>query len=281
MKIDILSFDKFPPLLKEIPDSPEKLYCLGNKIPENNVLLTVVGSRKYTEYGKRATESIISGLKGFNLSIVSGLALGIDAVAHRSALKNNMHTIAVPGSGLDKDHIYPRSHRGLYDEILKKSGTFISEFEPRAKVFPSNFPKRNRIMAGMSHATLVIEAAERSGTLITARLALEYNRDVFAVPGSIFSSVSFGTNKLIQDGASPVQSADDIIEELHLEKRDGEADIQIGKDSESEDVPFFEESISRDIFIKAVGDSKRAQILLSKLELQGKIVVKGDTVYKK
>src|SRR5690606_14344128 len=179
MKIRALSFEEFPPLLKEIPDAPEKLFHAGAAIREENALLAVVGSRKYTEYGKRATEAIIAGLAGMNVTIVSGLALGIDAIAHRSALKAGLQTIAVPGSGLDPDHIYPGAHRGLASEILKKGGSLLSELEPTAAVFPSNFPRRNRIMAGMSHATLVIEAAPRSGTLITARLALEYNREVF------------------------------------------------------------------------------------------------------
>jgi len=188
MNTQVIEPSEYPALLKEIPDLPEKLYYTGASIPQNNVLIAVVGSRKYTEYGKRAAESIIAGLRGYNVSIVSGLALGIDGIAHRAALKNDIQTIAVPGSGLDLRHIYPHSHRGLAEEILKKNGALFSEYEPDAKIYPSNFPARNRIMAGMSHAVVIIEAAPKSGTLITARLAMEYNREVFAGPGSIFST---------------------------------------------------------------------------------------------
>ncbi|MEX0933306.1 MAG: DNA-processing protein DprA, partial [Candidatus Paceibacterota bacterium] len=158
-------------------------------------------------------------------------------------------------------------------------GSFFSELEPDAKIFPSNFPARNRIMAGMSHAVVIIEAAPKSGTLITARLAMEYNREVFAVPGSIFSSVSIGTNTLIRDGASPVLSADDIIEELHLKKNE-EEDTKEG-DSSEQSVLSFEDSISRDAFLEQFEDASTAQRTLSQLELEGKITVRGNNIYKK
>jgi len=278
MKIEELSFDKFPPLLKEIPDPPEKLYKIGTPIPDDAELITVVGSRKYSDYGKRATESIIAGLKNYDVSIVSGLALGIDALAHRAALMHGLHTIAIPGSGLDSKHIYPRSHRGLAEDIIKKGGTLLSEFEPESDIFPSNFPQRNRIMAGISRATLVIEAAEKSGTLITARLALDYNRDVFAVPGSIFSKTSLGTNALIRDGATPVSSAEDIVAALALKEK--KKDVRATESGEESGVFFDGDSISKDDFFKAVGDSHVAQTLLSKLELERKVVVKGDIIFR-
>lgn len=279
MSTRVIEFAEYPALLKEIPDPPKKLYHRGASILRGNTLITVVGSRKYTEYGKRAAESIIRGLRGYQVSIISGLALGIDAIAHRAALKNGIQTIAIPGSGLDPRHIYPHSHRGLAEEILKHGGALFSEREPDAKIYPSNFPARNRIMAGMSHAVVIIEAAPKSGTLITARLAMEYNREVFAVPGSIFSNVSVGTNTLIRDGASPVLSAGDIIEELHLEKsQEGSTEAHI---SAEEHVLSFEDSISRDAFLEQFEDTGTAQRMLSKLELEGKITVRGNIIYKK
>lgn len=276
MKIEELSFDGFPSLLKEIPDPPEKLYKIGAPVPDDAELITVVGSRSASEYGRRATESIIAGLRDYGVIIVSGLALGIDAVAHRAALKYGLRTVAIPGSGLDSKNIYPRSNRGLAEEIIKKGGTLLSEFEPEAEIFPSNFPQRNRIMAGISRATLVIEAAEKSGTLITARLALDYNRDVFAVPGSIFSKTSLGTNALIRDGAIPVSSADDIVAALALKKKD----VRTAESGEEDDAFFKGDSISKDDFFKTIGDSHTAQTLLSKLELERKVVVKGDIIFR-
>jgi DNA processing protein len=276
MKIEELSFGMFPPLLKEIPDPPEKLYKIGAPVPDGAELITVVGSRSASEYGRRATESIVAGLRDYGVVIVSGLALGIDAVAHRAALRHGLRTVAIPGSGLSSKHIYPRSNRGLAEEIIKKGGTLLSEFEPEAEVFPSNFPQRNRIMAGISRATLVIEAAEKSGTLITARLALDYNRDVFAVPGSIFSKTSLGTNALIRDGALPVSSADDIVAALALKKKDARA----ARSGEESGVFFKGDSISKDDFFKTIGDSHAAQTLLSKLELERKVVVKGDIIFR-
>jgi DNA processing protein len=280
MNTAVLSFDAFPSLLKEIPDPPKELYYKGTLPSSSSVLIAVVGSRKYTEYGRRATESIIAGLSGYDVVIVSGLAFGIDAVAHRAALKHNIPTVAIPGSGLDLSGVYPRAHRGLAEEILKKGGVLLSEYKDGTKIYPSNFPARNRIMAGISVATLIIEAKERSGTLITARLALEYNREVFAVPGSIFSDSSVGTNSLIRDGASPVQSAHDIIEELHLIKLPEEDKLKKGQTFKNS-VPFSEESISRDAFFKKFKKVRDAQIALSKLELSGMIIVEGETIYKK
>lgn len=279
MSTRVIEFSEYPTLLKEIPDPPERLYHMGASIPLDNTLIAVVGSRKYTEYGKRAVESIITGLRGYKVTVVSGLALGIDGIAHRVALKNGIQTIAIPGSGLDPHHIYPHSHRGLAEEILKHGGALFSELEPDAKIYPSNFPARNRIMAGMSHAVLIVEAAPKSGTLITARLAMEYNRDVFAVPGSIFSNVSEGTNALIRDGASPALSADDIIEELHLKKSE-EGDTK-SVDSSKESTLPFEDSISRDAFFEQFEDTATAQKTLSKLELEGRVIVRGNCIYKK
>ena len=212
--IEILEGENIPEMLREIPDAPEKLYIKGILPSPDTKILCVVGSRKYTQYGKDACEKLISGLRGYNICIVSGLALGIDGIAHKAALDAGLKTIAVPGSGLDESVLYPSTHRQLAEKILETRGALISEFEPKFRATPYSFPQRNRIMAGMSHAVLVIEAEIKSGTLITSKFATEYNRDVLTVPGSIFSKNSEGPNMLIRLGATPVRSSEDILEAL-------------------------------------------------------------------
>lgn len=279
MKLRTLSPNEFPALLKEIPDPPETLYLEGASIPEDLTRIAVVGSRKYTDYGRRATEKIIRELAPYKVAIVSGCALGIDSVAHQAAIQNNMYTVGIPGSGLDRSVFYPRSNYFLKEAILQSGGSLLSEFEPLQPATKWTFPQRNRIMAGMSEAVLVVEAAERSGTLITARLGLEYNREVFVVPGSIFSETSAGSNRLIRDGASPVLSGQDIIEELGLVKKEETE----GKNEDHPDHSILgqlSEETSRDEFVSLVGDAQEAQILLSKLELQGKITQRGNTIFK-
>ena len=226
-KIQRLPEKDWPERLKEIPDPPEKLFFAGRVPDYSRKFLCVVGSRKYTGYGKEACEYLISGLKNYPVTIISGLALGIDSIAHRAALNNNLPTIAMPGSGLNPSSLHPRSHVQLAEEIIGAGGTLISEMEPNEKaslfmhdvkykqVFWS-FPRRNRLMVAVSHAVLVIEAGEKSGTLITARLASEYNRELLAVPGNIFSSASEGANMLLRLGASLVRNPEDIIETLGL-----------------------------------------------------------------
>lgn len=216
MEQKVLKPEQFPKLLQEIPSSPKELYVIGELPPEDYFYLAVIGSRRFSNYGKDACEKIISGLKGYNFVIVSGLALGIDSIAHRSALANNLKTIAIPGSGLDFSVLHPHSHKKLAQEIVESRGCLLSEFEPEMPAGLHTFPIRNRIIAGMSHGVLVIEAAERSGTLITANFALEFNRDVFAVPGSIFNENSKGTNRLIKMGAAPIMSSEDILDAFDI-----------------------------------------------------------------
>ncbi len=224
--------DQYPASLREIPKMPEKMYLIGElPDPEEYLYLAVVGTRKFSHYGKEACEKIIGGLKGYNFAIVSGLALGIDAIAHRAALDAGMKTIAVPGSGLDFSVLHPRTNHQLANEIIEKGGCLLSEFEWEMPAGLHTFPQRNRIIAGLSPGTLVIEAPEKSGALITAAFALDFNRDVLAVPGSIFSENSRGTNKLIKRGGFPVSSAEDVLDafgvtrenenfKLDLEKQD-------------------------------------------------------------
>mgnify|MGYP001589676491 FL=1 len=214
-KIKLLPKESWPSGLLEIPEPPEQLYIEGElPAPEEFTYLTVVGSRKFSNYGREACEEIIAGLTGYPVVIISGLALGIDTIAHKSALKAGLKTIGFPGSGLSRLVLHPSSNRRLADEIVASGGALLSELEPEQPAGIHTFPRRNRLMAGMSKGTLIIEAGERSGTLITARLTTEYNRDVYAVPGSIFSPSSYGTNWLIKQGAATITGAKDLLEVL-------------------------------------------------------------------
>ena len=221
-----LNKSELPYLLKQINDPPEKLFVRGKLPKEDAKILCIVGARKYSSYGEEACKKLISGLKGYNICIVSGLALGIDSIAHRSAMETGLQTIAFPGSGLDPNVLYPPSHKKLAEEIVYSGGALLSELEMMQTGADWTFPKRNRLMAGISHATLVIEARLKSGTLITSKLTTEYNRDVGAVPGSIFSSLSEGPNQLIDLGAKIIRSSDDIIEMLGLKKKGEMKSIQ-------------------------------------------------------
>ena len=213
--IKTLTPEEFPKSLLEIPQVPEKLFVAGElPDPTQFYYLAVVGSRKYTNYGREACERIIAGLAGYPIVIVSGLAMGIDGIAHRAALDAGLLTVAIPGSGLDPAVMYPRTNFNLAREIIENGGALLSEFEPDLRAAPWTFPQRNRIMAGITQGTLVIEAEEKSGTLITARMALDYNRNVFTVPGPIFSATSKGTNGLLRQGATPITCAKDLLEEI-------------------------------------------------------------------
>lgn len=208
----------YPLLLKQLVKQPPYLYHAGAPIPsDNNKSLCVVGSRKYSDYGKQACSELIAGLKNYPIVIVSGLALGIDSLAHVAALENGLRTIAIPGSGLDDNVIYPRSHYLLAKHIIESGNTLLSPFEPYMESTNWSFPVRNQLMAGISHAVLVIEGRKKSGTLLTARYALDIDRDVMIVPGSIFSELSYGPHILIRDGAIPVTRSEDILRALLLD----------------------------------------------------------------
>lgn len=204
----------YPPLLKEIHDPPQELYVWGNLKPKEKYPLAVVGTRNVSQYGKQVTTELVTELAKQGLTIISGLALGIDGLAHQSALDTNARTIAVLGSGFY--HLYPREHKKLAENIVKSGGAVITEYPPDAKPTQKTFPARNRIIAGLALGVLVIEAPMRSGALITARHALEQNREVFAVPGSIYNKNSDGTNNLIKMGAKPVTNPEDILESFNI-----------------------------------------------------------------
>ena len=273
-----LSAEEIPHQLLEIPHPPKELWVRGTLPPPETILLTVVGARKYSSYGKEACEHLISGLRGTPVAIVSGLALGIDAIAHEAALKSDLTTIAVPGSGLDPSMLYPRSNVGLAERIVECGGALLSEFAPDFRATQWSFPQRNRIMAGLTKATLIIEAELRSGTLITARMATDYNRDVFAVPGSIFSPNSSGPNMLIRLGATPVTSSADILEALGLNAEaratatQGSIDFSSLSPEEACVMEILTAPIEREELLAQLQlSASEANILLMKMEIAGLI----------
>ena len=203
----------YPSRLKEIYDCPPVLYVRGSLLPEDEWCLAVIGTRRATAYGRQVTEEIVADLVQSKITIVSGLARGIDSVAHNSALEAGGRSLAVFACGLDL--VYPAENADLARRI-RQQGALISEYPLGTRPRAENFPRRNRIMSGLSLGVLVTEAGETSGAMITARLALEQNREVFAIPGSILSPVSSGTNYLIQEGAKLVRNYTDILEELNL-----------------------------------------------------------------
>ena len=207
-----LPLQKLPKQLKEIPHPPKRLYCLGTPPKPDGKFLVIVGSRNHSTYAEAACKKIISELAGTDIYIVSGLALGIDTIAHETALAAGLPTIAFPGSGLHEKVLYPANNFSLAQRIIQHGGALLSEFPEDFRATPWAFPKRNRLMAGIAHAVLVIEAQEKSGTLITARMALDYNRDVLAVPGDITSYSSRQTNNLTRQGATPITCGNDIRE---------------------------------------------------------------------
>ncbi len=213
--IKIVTFDEpcYPESLKQIPDPPPVLYVKGN-IPENRIFIAVVGTRNPSFYGTSMAEKFSLELASYGFCIVSGLARGIDSIAHRAALKTKNQTVAVLGSGLA--NIYPAENAKLAEEI-SQNGAIISEFPLDTSPEKFNFPRRNRIISGLSRAVLVIEAGQRSGALITAHLAAEQNKEVFVLPSDVNRITGKGNNQLIKDGATLVESVEEILKELNLE----------------------------------------------------------------
>lgn len=205
---------KYPSRLKEIYDYPPVLYIKGKLFPEDQLSIAVVGTRNPTAYGRQVTEEIVTALSRNNITIASGMARGIDTISHSSALKEGGRTIGVLGCGVNV--IYPPENASIAKRIVE-NGALISECPIDMGPRPENFPRRNRILSGLTLGTLVTEAGEKSGALITAEYALDQNREVFAVPGNIFSAKSSGTNRLIQQGAKLIRNESDILVELNVE----------------------------------------------------------------
>ena len=206
---------EYPATLKEIHRPPKELYIKGEIKNQDKVAIAIVGTRKYSQYGKQVCLDITTKLAKLGITIISGLASGIDTFAHKAAIEAGGRTIAVLGSGMDRQSFFPSANYELGEEIAK-NGAVITEYPDGTKGAIYTFPERNRIVSGLSLGVVVIEAPEESGALITANLALEQNKEVFAIPGNIYEENSKGTNKLIKEGAKLVTCVEDILEELNL-----------------------------------------------------------------
>jgi DNA processing protein len=213
--ITILTWEdeNYPARLKEIDQPPPVLYVRGALVPEDAWSVAIVGTRRVSAYGRQVTEEIAGFLAANGVSVISGLARGVDSIAHQQALKSNGRTVAVLGSGVDQ--IYPPEHANLAEQIIAH-GAVISDYPPGTPPEASNFPPRNRIISGLAMATVVVEAGDTSGALITAQFAIDQGREVFAVPGNILAPQSRGTNRLISQGAHPLLAVQDLIDVLNL-----------------------------------------------------------------
>ncbi len=287
--IQIISFkdEEYPSWLKEIYAPPLALYYKGNIKLLKSDSLAIVGSRKCTSYGQKSLEVIGKKLlNNYQINIVSGLALGIDAKAHQVALEQNEKTIAVLGSGLNQKNIYPASNQSLAQKIIKQNGLLLSEFPPGVPALKHHFPQRNRIISGISKGVWIVEAAKRSGALITARYALEQNREVMALPGNIFSSASQGANQLIKQGAYLIDSEEEIGKTLDLTKKEKsainnkQAEINLSEKekkilSQISKEPCHINQISRQNNLNI----SEVNSLLSSMELKGLIYNLGENKY--
>jgi DNA processing protein len=275
-------FDEdYPKLLKQIHDPSLVFYYLGEILPTDGKAIAVVGTRKITGYGKAVTEDFTKGLVSAGLTIVSGLARGVDTIAHQTALDNNGRTLAILGGGLNL--IFPPENVGLARKIADGSGAVISEFPPDYPSTPGNFPARNRIISGLSIATLVTEAAEDSGSLITAHLAIEQGRDVFAVPGPVTSTLSKGPVSLIKDGARIVMEPGEILDELGLSRRQATGtrqQLELSTDEKKILESLINESKHIDEICRELGFSAAiVSGILLKLEILGAVRSLGGGQY--
>lgn len=290
-KIYLLEDDDFPESLKTLKEPPLVLYVRGNFCPQS-IKVAIVGTRKITPYGKRCAEKISADLSDAGIIVVSGLARGIDSTAQASAVALKKPTYAVVGTGIGR--CYPAENRKLATDILEYGGAIISEFPFDKPPLPFHFPRRNRIIAGLSMFTAVIEGEEKSGALITAKLALEQGKDVFAVPGPIDSLQSGGTNMLIRDGATPLMSGQDIIDAIPMEfqkniettktQTNGNPKKEIANLSDVEkkilDLIASSELSLDDIVNKLNLSVQEASTLLFNLEVKG-ILTSNDGLYSK
>ena len=280
--------DDYPELLKEISSAPPVLYAIGQREALGYLHFAIVGSRNPTTGGRKLAEEFAAELSKAGLTICSGLALGIDYHSHLGALNENCSTVAVLGNGLAS--IYPARHKKIASQIVE-TGLLLSEYPPDTKPNAGNFPQRNRIISGMSTGVLVVEAAKKSGSLITANYALEQGRDVFALPGSIHNPLARGTHSLIKQGAKLVESIDDIIEELApiasivMDKSiSNKTHDQISNDLDKEYKLLLDtmgyDSVSVDILVKLTGLTAEAvSSMLLILELQGLIESQQGGLY--
>lgn len=266
-----ISSDEYPMLLREIPDPPALLYVLGEKVWLNCNFISVVGTRRPTRYGITATRMIVSRLVENGIGIVSGFAYGIDTVAHTEAINGGGYTIGVLGTGVDI--VYPKVNKALRRDIIEsKRGCLISEFPLGDNPESWHFPRRNRIISGLTQITVVIEASLKSGAMITAGYALEQGREVFAVPGNIDSENSQGTNQLIKEGAKPVTSGDDILEEFNIIPKINTVRLPELTEEEAVIWNILNEPRLEDDILNISGlDISKFNIIITRLELKGLI----------
>lgn len=272
-----LSSNQLPTLLRHIPAAPTRLYARGAELATYKSLihLSVVGSRRLTPYGKSVMQLLLPPIIRAGVVIVSGLALGTDAYAHTLALEHNGRTIAVLPSSVRE--VYPATNRQLADRIVSHSGTLVSEYPPHTEPLRHHFIERNRIVSGLSHATLIIEAAEKSGTLHTANFALEQGRDVLAVPGNITNANSIGTNNLIKTGAIPVTCADDILRVLGVAGEAKQQDMFAETTEELALIKLLQQGVSEGAVLLAQSrlDERTYNQTLTMLEMKGAITSLG------
>ena len=264
----------YPALLRQIPAAPPVIFVRGSFVPVDEWAVAVVGTRRLTAYGRLVTHDLVSGLARNGITVVSGLARGIDGVAHRTALEADGRTIAVMGCGIDK--VYPPEHRDLAHAIAEGRGAIVTDFPLGTEPSSINFPARNRLISGLSLGVLVVEAGERSGALITARFALEQDREVFAVPGNINSPVSVGTNRLIQQGAKLVTGIEDILEELNLRMATEQATAQAVLPESAEEAALLSQLSSQPLHVDELGrltglPSYLVSSTLTLMELKGMV----------
>ncbi|MFH1611699.1 MAG: DNA-processing protein DprA [bacterium] len=276
--------NNYPKLLKEIYTPPTVLYVRGNLDLNNDLSIGIVGSRLLSTYGRQVTPIISTDLAKSGITIISGLAKGIDALAHRAAVECGGKTIAVLGSGIDKKSIYPYVNKNLSEDIIASGGALVGEYPIGSSPLAQHFPQRNRIVSGLSQGILVIEASQKSGSLITAQTALDQNRDVFAIPGPIFSKTSEGANNLIKIGAKAVTDANDILQELNLslitERKEKKEIIADNKEEEL----ILQQLSSEPIHIDKIVNITRLSTAtinstLTIMELKGKLQNLGSGLY--
>lgn len=274
----------YPKLLLEIPSFPPLLYIKGQMLTSEELMLAVVGTRKITNYGRTILPGLLEPLVSYGLTIVSGLAFGVDAAAHSVATKSGARTVAVLGSGLDEKSLYPKNHLMLAEEIISYGGSLISEHPPGRPALKQNFVARNRIISGLSLGTLVIECGLKSGALITARHALDQNRQVYTVPGPIYAEQSTGPNNLLKMGAKCVTQGSDILDDLNIKPIEARLPKQKDFEVTPEEQKLLEilsfEPIGVNELIKKAGlDAGAASAHLTFLEMKGKIRNLGGQQY--
>lgn len=272
----------YPDLLREIPAAPPLIFVRGQLEPVDRWAVAVVGTRRLTAYGRQVTRDLVAGLARSGITVVSGLARGIDGVAHRTALEEGGRTIAIMACGIDK--VYPPEHRDLAREIVGGHGAIITDYPFGSDPESSHFPARNRLISGLSLGVVIVEAGEKSGALITARFALEQNREVFAVPGNIHSPVSIGTNRLIQQGAKLVMRTEDILEELNLAMASEQAVAQVILPETAEEAELIAHLSAQPLHVDELGrltgmPSSLISATLTMMELKGMVQQVGGMNY--